>query len=99
MKKKMVDLSKSLFRPDFLLIAVITSILAACSSTPDPKSDSLAAVEHETPRSADVQYLKGAEPLFLEGWGEGADTGCLVLHNTGGGSTWDIVQHFVRGRP
>jgi len=32
-----------------------------------------------------VNYLPGAEPLFIDG----NTTGCLILHGAGGGSAWD----------
>ncbi len=35
-----------------------------------------------------VQYLEGAEPLFIEG----SDTGYLLLHGAGGGTTWDLKE-------
>jgi len=35
-----------------------------------------------------VQYLTGAEPLFIEG----PDQGCLLLHGAGGGTTWDLKE-------
>ncbi|MFX0210583.1 MAG: alpha/beta hydrolase [Candidatus Hodarchaeota archaeon] len=34
------------------------------------------------------QYLEGAEPLFLEG----SNTGYLLLHGAGGGTTWDLKE-------
>ncbi|MFX0125329.1 MAG: alpha/beta hydrolase [Candidatus Hodarchaeota archaeon] len=35
-----------------------------------------------------VQYLEGAEPLFIEG----SNTGYLLLHGAGGGTTWDLKE-------
>lgn len=35
-----------------------------------------------------VKYLEGAEPLFIEG----SDTGYLLLHGAGGGTTWDLKE-------
>lgn len=35
-----------------------------------------------------LQYLEGAEPLLLEG----SNTGCLLLHGAGGGTTWDLKE-------
>ncbi|MHA1167682.1 MAG: alpha/beta hydrolase [Candidatus Hodarchaeales archaeon] len=37
------------------------------------------------------KYIKGAEPLFLEG----KDKGLLLLHGGGGGTTWDLKE-FAR---
>lgn len=33
-------------------------------------------------------FLEGAEPLFIKG----SDVGCLLLHGTGGGTTWDLKE-------
>lgn len=33
-------------------------------------------------------FIPGAEPLFLEG----SETGCLLLHGGGGGTTWDLKE-------
>ncbi len=35
-----------------------------------------------------VEYLKGAEPLYLKG----SDVGCLLLHGAGGGTAWDLKE-------
>ncbi|MFX0211816.1 MAG: alpha/beta hydrolase [Candidatus Hodarchaeota archaeon] len=35
-----------------------------------------------------TQFLEGAEPLFLSG----SNTGCLLLHGAGGGTTWDLKE-------
>ncbi|UCG03886.1 MAG: alpha/beta fold hydrolase [Candidatus Heimdallarchaeota archaeon] len=35
-----------------------------------------------------AQYLDGAEPLFIEG----SNTGYLLLHGAGGGTTWDLKE-------
>ncbi len=35
-----------------------------------------------------IQYLKGAEPLFIKG----SNKGCLLLHGAGGGTSWDLKE-------
>jgi carboxylesterase len=35
-----------------------------------------------------VQYMQGAEPLFIPG----SRTGCLLLHGAGGGTAWDLRE-------
>ncbi len=35
-----------------------------------------------------IQYIPGAEPLYIEG----TETGCLLLHGLGGGTTWDLKE-------
>ena len=35
-----------------------------------------------------IQYLEGAEPLFIKG----SNIGCLLLHGAGGGTTWDLKE-------
>ncbi|MFX1265576.1 MAG: alpha/beta hydrolase [Promethearchaeota archaeon] len=35
-----------------------------------------------------VEYIPGAEPLYVAG----SDTGCLLLHGLGGGTTWDLKE-------
>ncbi|MFW9904651.1 MAG: alpha/beta hydrolase [Candidatus Thorarchaeota archaeon] len=35
-----------------------------------------------------VHYLEGAEPLFIKG----SNTGYLLLHGAGGGTTWDLKE-------
>ncbi|MFW9944949.1 MAG: alpha/beta hydrolase [Candidatus Sifarchaeia archaeon] len=35
-----------------------------------------------------VEYIPGAEPLYVAG----SDTGCLLLHGFGGGTTWDLKE-------
>jgi len=35
-----------------------------------------------------IEYMPGAEPLHIEG----SDTGCLLLHGAGGGTTWDFKE-------
>jgi carboxylesterase len=35
-----------------------------------------------------TEYLKGAEPLYIEG----NTRGCLLLHGAGGGSAWDLKE-------
>ncbi|MFX1518189.1 MAG: alpha/beta hydrolase [Promethearchaeota archaeon] len=35
-----------------------------------------------------VQYMEGAEPLLIKG----SNTGCLLLHGAGGGTTWDLKE-------
>ncbi len=37
-------------------------------------------------------FIPGAEPLFLAG----TDTGCLLLHGGGGGTTWDLKEFANR---
>jgi carboxylesterase len=34
------------------------------------------------------EFIPGAEPLFLDG----SDTGCLLIHGGGGGTTWDLKE-------
>ncbi|MFX1282771.1 MAG: alpha/beta hydrolase [Promethearchaeota archaeon] len=43
-----------------------------------------------------TEFLKGAEPLFLSG----SNTGCLLLHGAGGGTTWDLKEfaHTLHSR-
>jgi len=36
----------------------------------------------------ETQYLDGADPLFISG----SNTGCLLLHGAGGGTTWDLKE-------
>ncbi|MHA2247568.1 MAG: alpha/beta hydrolase [Candidatus Hodarchaeales archaeon] len=38
-----------------------------------------------------TKYIEGAEPLFIKG----SNTGCLLLHGAGGGTTWDLKE-FAR---
>lgn len=35
-----------------------------------------------------IEYLKGAEPLYLRG----SEVGCLLLHGAGGGTAWDLKE-------
>ncbi|UCH05144.1 MAG: alpha/beta fold hydrolase [Candidatus Thorarchaeota archaeon] len=35
-----------------------------------------------------IEYIPGAEPLYVAG----SDTGCLLLHGLGGGTTWDLKE-------
>jgi carboxylesterase len=35
-----------------------------------------------------IQYLEGAEPLYIKG----SNTGCLLLHGAGGGTAWDLKE-------
>ncbi len=35
-----------------------------------------------------IEYIPGAEPLYIEG----NETGCLLLHGAGGGTTWDLKE-------
>jgi len=35
-----------------------------------------------------IEYIPGAEPLYIEG----NETGCLLLHGGGGGTTWDLKE-------
>lgn len=40
-----------------------------------------------------INYLPGAEPLYLEG----SNIGCLLLHGAGGGTAWDLkeIAHYL----
>jgi carboxylesterase len=40
-----------------------------------------------------INYLPGAEPLYLEG----SNIGCLLLHGGGGGTAWDLkeIAHYL----
>ncbi len=35
-----------------------------------------------------IQYLEGAEPLYIKG----SNVGCLLLHGAGGGTAWDLKE-------
>ncbi len=35
-----------------------------------------------------LQFLEGAEPLFIKG----SNSGCLLLHGAGGGTAWDLKE-------
>jgi carboxylesterase len=35
-----------------------------------------------------IEYIPGAEPLYIKG----NETGCLLLHGGGGGTTWDFKE-------
>lgn len=39
-----------------------------------------------------IQYIKGAEPLYIKG----SKTGCLLLHGAGGGTTWDLKEFAMK---
>jgi carboxylesterase len=39
-----------------------------------------------------VQYLDGAEPLYIKG----TNTGCLLLHGAGGGTAWDLKEFAIK---